>query len=631
MNRIHTITVKNFKAFDDIYSFALNGKNLLIYGENGSGKSSLFWALYTFFQSSIKGKESTKYFTRENRENLLNIYVDGEDSWIDVSFTRDPAKFYRLSKDGLIPNEPSDPIVRETNLASDFITHRLLINFYNFRNSQEVDLFPVFRKDILPFLLTSEQTEFGPMYQEIVDGRPYRVTPSGAVRYATRRSRRYNAYLRQIEKFNAEMQRLVENINLKATPFLTQYFSGGIENTRLHLEYRPMQYAAVTEKRQYGGVESIYESKDTRELREPSIKLTVSQLVDGQYEPIERPQSFLNEAKLTAIALSIRFAVLDDKVKIESQILGLDDLLVSLDMSHRGKVLELVFDKYALSYQLVLLTHDRTFFSIAKEIALQKYQKEDWLFLEMYVHDGAEGHIVPKVLESEDFLAEAMRSMSEGHYPTAANALRKRAEEILERRLPSKVLLDEDGNKIGGLANHIIRAKAFLISLGKDTTLLERLKIYLRILLNPLSHKDDEAQMFRDELREVIGVLDGLEAFMDSLKFKEILPRTTRLTLLIAKNADVTNVYESVLKDDLYVVELADLSIGLAAANIETESCFEIRSGVRQSSHRLEKKKGGLRELYESMCKFENLPLAEDWLTSFKTEDGRSLNSFMVI
>jgi len=43
----------------------------LVYGNNGSGKSSLFWALYTFLQSSIKPNddEVKKYFVN---------YVDGD-------------------------------------------------------------------------------------------------------------------------------------------------------------------------------------------------------------------------------------------------------------------------------------------------------------------------------------------------------------------------------------------------------------------------------------------------------------------------------------------------------------------------------------------------------------------------
>ena len=45
--RITEIEIKNFKAFYGTYQINLrkSGKNLLVYGENGSGKTSLYFAL----------------------------------------------------------------------------------------------------------------------------------------------------------------------------------------------------------------------------------------------------------------------------------------------------------------------------------------------------------------------------------------------------------------------------------------------------------------------------------------------------------------------------------------------------------------------------------------------------------
>ena len=51
--RITEIEIKNFKAFYGTYRIDLrkSGKNLLVYGENGSGKSSLYFALKLFLES----------------------------------------------------------------------------------------------------------------------------------------------------------------------------------------------------------------------------------------------------------------------------------------------------------------------------------------------------------------------------------------------------------------------------------------------------------------------------------------------------------------------------------------------------------------------------------------------------
>ena len=54
MKRITAIEIENYRAFYQQYKPILlpKGENLLLYGENGSGKSSLFKALSNYFSSS---------------------------------------------------------------------------------------------------------------------------------------------------------------------------------------------------------------------------------------------------------------------------------------------------------------------------------------------------------------------------------------------------------------------------------------------------------------------------------------------------------------------------------------------------------------------------------------------------
>ena len=52
--KIDTIEITNYKAFLGSHRLQVGGRNLFIYGENGSGKSSLYYALKDFFQSSIE-------------------------------------------------------------------------------------------------------------------------------------------------------------------------------------------------------------------------------------------------------------------------------------------------------------------------------------------------------------------------------------------------------------------------------------------------------------------------------------------------------------------------------------------------------------------------------------------------
>ena len=59
--RLHELHINNFKFFpkQDPNSplLKIDGKNLLIYGENGSGKSTIYWALYTLLESAFKKNE----------------------------------------------------------------------------------------------------------------------------------------------------------------------------------------------------------------------------------------------------------------------------------------------------------------------------------------------------------------------------------------------------------------------------------------------------------------------------------------------------------------------------------------------------------------------------------------------
>ena len=83
MATIIKIEIDGFKAFPNNFSIDLpDGKNLLIYGENGSGKSSLYYALHVLMQSVFKDDKGAKYFKPgdinggefiPNNEQLINV------------------------------------------------------------------------------------------------------------------------------------------------------------------------------------------------------------------------------------------------------------------------------------------------------------------------------------------------------------------------------------------------------------------------------------------------------------------------------------------------------------------------------------------------------------------------------
>ena len=166
MQRIKTITLRNFKFFYGIESeyshnrIELNKNNLLLYGENGSGKSSIYWALYTFLQSSLKTDDDAimKYFLNEGSQSLKNRYaVDGDESGILVDFSSENDTLTQKEISNKRINTRGDIMTRKTLSTSDFLTYKYLSKLYDFRNSEPIDLFPIFVKDLLMFIDFEEE------------------------------------------------------------------------------------------------------------------------------------------------------------------------------------------------------------------------------------------------------------------------------------------------------------------------------------------------------------------------------------------------------------------------------------------------------------------------------------------
>ena len=97
MQKIGKLTLKNFKFFLGEVSINFDRKNVLLYGENGSGKSSIYWALYTFLQSVFKNDplQIRKYFDPGHDENLIN----------EIESTLKRFRFYDIRKSSLANNK----------------------------------------------------------------------------------------------------------------------------------------------------------------------------------------------------------------------------------------------------------------------------------------------------------------------------------------------------------------------------------------------------------------------------------------------------------------------------------------------------------------------------------------------
>lgn len=157
--RINKISIENFKFFLEPFVLEPKGKNVLMYGENGSGKSSIYWAAYTHFQSSLKDAISaSKYFEKKHQDSLCNLYdFDDRRSGIEIEFV-DPNNVKKTYTDGSWAiNTSSDEFMKHSTFASDFMNYKFLSAIFDFKNSKPVDLFKIFEEEIFPFVTLSGQ------------------------------------------------------------------------------------------------------------------------------------------------------------------------------------------------------------------------------------------------------------------------------------------------------------------------------------------------------------------------------------------------------------------------------------------------------------------------------------------
>ena len=241
MKKISQIKLKNFKAFQQEQVFDFKGKHVLVYGNNGSGKSSLFWALYTLAQSSIKNdNEIKKYFRnfkesdRETHQSLKNVFTDREeDSFIELTTVDKNGikRTYTISEALINTNKTADTIIQELNQASDFINYKLLHNFYSATHKQEVNLWPVFERDIFPFLMDDTNRV---MLDKIIE------KTSDVERYAAGqpvRRKRKQENEQMISELNIEIESLLSQIQSNANEFIKKHFFENKDVIRLSLEF----------------------------------------------------------------------------------------------------------------------------------------------------------------------------------------------------------------------------------------------------------------------------------------------------------------------------------------------------------------------------------------------------------
>ena len=411
-SRLHRVEIRNFKAFRE-FVLDLEGRHLLVYGPNGSGKSSLYWALYTFLQSARKPTPGVaKYFDPADPQHLLNIYEQGGASpkageialtLRDVATKNDTT--YRISH--TTHGTHQQPAILKGDLASDFITYRFFFGFSDFRNSEKFNVWPLFEKEILPFCVSTGGKVPLDSWLKIRSGKPNPYNYSGPAGTDA-----YDTFHQNTAALATILPGIVDTISIEAQKFYDEHFAADDPDT-VTLKVGVTTLPSSTGNNQDNFVFTI-----------PVIEFGIQ--IGGK--KVTRPQAFLNEAKLTQLALSVRFAAsLVNLHESDLKLLVLDDLLVSLDMGNRMKVVEILLSETFANYQKIILTHEFGFFrEFRRKIGANH---PDWCFLRL------EGDAAGKIeARSEKTDIQKAEDYIHGHnLDEAALCLRKACEDTAKR------------------------------------------------------------------------------------------------------------------------------------------------------------------------------------------------------
>ncbi len=613
MKKINSIKFKNFKAFYGEEPIQLDGKNLLVYGENGSGKSSIFWGLYTFLQSSSKDLANiTKYFvdfdeaTEATHDSLKNIFSPNtEDAFIELE-TIDTTTGTRTTDKIDAVNPTTDLAKKNTTIAlanasSDFINYKLLHNFYNVTHKQDINLWQVFMRDIFPFFRNDEKEKYySERIEEVLKDVPRtktkRVSPVG--------DRPQTEYVEKVTALNGAIQLFLNEVETNANYFLKEHFFEGKDYIQLKLHYNvPIDYDSVKNKDK-----SKYSIKLSLEIKDNG---------SNDWKSVKRPHSFLNEALLTRIAFAVRIGALQTRLQNRDyQILCLDDMLISLDMSNRDKVIQLVLnieDKADLEFfdrfQKLIFTHDKTFYNLCKQRIMLSKKEKDWIFKEIYL-DTEKTPQRPFIDNSKDYFEKADKYLKSFDYPASANSIRQGLENIVFNFLPENERYTlKDGVTTSKMLGELLSAlKTILERYNQDLSLINDLFVYKDQILNPLSHDNIKTQVYKEELKRVLAAIPTLKT-IESTRIKEL-----RLIPTIIKLADTDNntglqvEYHIAIYEHIYTYKLLDGNNYLSRAECEVLKCTRSDG----SELILNNKYSSLRECCNRLAQFLNTTYAND-------------------
>lgn len=538
--RIVSIKIENFRAYYGSFApIELNGQNLLIYGENGSGKSSLFKGLGHYIARSL---DNGVAFIKNNYSPLdPGKFSVAFAEFDDTTFSKLPVpeeEYVFTDTDATTNNNV--PFIRQAALIKGFLDYTDLLKVY-LHEEPNPNLFELIVLSLLSnhIPISSGGTEpLGTKWKQLQD--------TLTVNSFNRNDNAHKRAIRDLPTYETQLRTTLNEVFAKLNSLLTTYFS----ELGLSLDYNlaPLRF-------NYGPKWNWHTTA--------ILRLLVSKdgvRINGDYNDV------LNEARLSAIAVCLYLAgLLVNPVAIDLKILYLDDVFVGLDAGNRLPILEIIRSEFR-GYQIFISTYDRHWFELAKR-QFELHENGKWSSIEVYVGKETIGGgtiTKPIIVEGQTNYERAIKYLhnrTRPDFPAAANYFRKALEEDMSHYIPGYEKVDAEFAQIPDfqLTSLLKRLKKFLKRTGNSHFNVDKILGFLHILLHPLSHHDITSPIYKTELEILERAIADLKNELISLSiptnYKNILGlgKILRMTFVTSANPNHKFYYELVLQDCLVV------------------------------------------------------------------------------
>lgn len=555
--RIQKGELKYFK-FHKSLTIDFNEKNLLIYGENGTGKSSIYEALYSNFYHQ-------KRLDKDIASNIQEMYRSRgcEAETLEVNITFDGNKVLNRSADELSDFNVMRVEKQQSQGAFNFIEPTIYFanekvlnrltkeNFYIALKDTLVEHFPNLK--LIEKKFREKNEEVKRWKNEIIHQQKQPLKQGEqAINYDKVIDEYKTQLIYDLKVLNNVFKTLFDIVIPKKTinEIIKEKFD---ESFSISFDIKDAEIPTTLENI---GLDF--------EINFPIIKIKIDEIeCDGKLS------NHFNEAKLKLIGVAIYFA-LAKKYEAENggfKLLVLDDFLTSLDMANRKLIMKYILEEFK-EYQKLILTHNLQFFNMARKmIHLDTEEVKQWKVQKLFVSDNQ------AFLYSKDisYLKDAMERLSNGDEHSAGNFIRKEFERVVaefEQLLElgiveqSKNIIntlesqdefyinaaenlkifcekvqsaldcsDTEQQKLGYIRTALNRALLTQVSFEEKiinpdgtesvetiSSTIKKGKFYQNFILHPASHHDFNAEIYKKECENAIKILKNLNVVINTLK-----------------------------------------------------------------------------------------------------------------